>query len=550
MKRYKIIIAYIVCAFCLSITTQAQTKKVIYEYDNLNRLTKVTYSNGVEITYTYDVMGNRTQKQVIVHQWLGLLSENWHDPNNWSTGVIPDASTSVSILAGAPHMPLVTGSAVVKDLTIHSGATVTLADNSNFSMHGHLENQGTFVPNESTVIFEGSLQQVIVGDADFYNLHLNNTKNLSLEDALNIQVAQELNFLSGKFILEEGNLHIGDNASIVGYNENSYIQTEGTGALYQKVGNTDVVFPVGTRENYNPATLNNIGTVDTFKVSVREGILTEGYTGSPIGAYHIDKTWFIEEENIGFSDLTLTLQWHSNDELTGFNNSHNSVLHWHSSNWNFGTFSTATDLGNGYYSQNITGVNSFSPFSVGDPTNIALSQYIIYFSGEQEGNTNKLFWAFANSQNIAKYILQKSSNAQDFQSIYEKEMTEQIVPEYQFLDKQSSLERDYYRLEIHTKEGKIEYSEIITIDRDFEKLVKIYPNPTQGSVFIELPPLSENIQVNLFDVKGKIVYQESIGGLGDNRILELNLNQQDNGSYILKIILGNTIINRKVVLKR
>jgi YD repeat-containing protein len=31
-----------------------------YTYDNLGRLTKVTYSNGVVITYTYDAAGNRT----------------------------------------------------------------------------------------------------------------------------------------------------------------------------------------------------------------------------------------------------------------------------------------------------------------------------------------------------------------------------------------------------------------------------------------------------------------------------------------------------------
>ena len=30
------------------------------EYDSLGRLTKVTYSNGVVVTYVYDAAGNRT----------------------------------------------------------------------------------------------------------------------------------------------------------------------------------------------------------------------------------------------------------------------------------------------------------------------------------------------------------------------------------------------------------------------------------------------------------------------------------------------------------
>jgi YD repeat-containing protein len=35
---------------------------VSYQYDALHRLTKVTYDNGVEITYDYDAVGNRTAR--------------------------------------------------------------------------------------------------------------------------------------------------------------------------------------------------------------------------------------------------------------------------------------------------------------------------------------------------------------------------------------------------------------------------------------------------------------------------------------------------------
>lgn len=35
-----------------------------YEYDSLNRLTKVTYADGAQILYYYDANGNRTSKLV------------------------------------------------------------------------------------------------------------------------------------------------------------------------------------------------------------------------------------------------------------------------------------------------------------------------------------------------------------------------------------------------------------------------------------------------------------------------------------------------------
>lgn len=36
-----------------------------YEYDNLHRLTRVTYPSGSQIIYEYDAVGNRTSKLVV-----------------------------------------------------------------------------------------------------------------------------------------------------------------------------------------------------------------------------------------------------------------------------------------------------------------------------------------------------------------------------------------------------------------------------------------------------------------------------------------------------
>ena len=57
MKR---IIYYTISLMFVSLQTFAQT----YTYDNLNRLTKVTYGNGVSVAYDYDALGNRTAKTV------------------------------------------------------------------------------------------------------------------------------------------------------------------------------------------------------------------------------------------------------------------------------------------------------------------------------------------------------------------------------------------------------------------------------------------------------------------------------------------------------
>lgn len=59
MKR----ILYTLAIVFVSLQTFAQSKTK-YEYDELNRLTKVTYSSGAVVTYTYDDLGNRKTKTV------------------------------------------------------------------------------------------------------------------------------------------------------------------------------------------------------------------------------------------------------------------------------------------------------------------------------------------------------------------------------------------------------------------------------------------------------------------------------------------------------
>ena len=59
-----------------------------YEYDNLNRLTKVTYANGAVVEYEYDALGRRLSKNVAGTQstttHTQAMSNGW---NWWSTYV-------------------------------------------------------------------------------------------------------------------------------------------------------------------------------------------------------------------------------------------------------------------------------------------------------------------------------------------------------------------------------------------------------------------------------------------------------------------------------
>lgn len=77
--------------------------------------------------------------------WLGTTSSVWADATNWSSGQVPDAATDVLIPAGPNSPSASTVHPQARDLTIESGATLTLSSNVDLTLNGDLWIQGALV---------------------------------------------------------------------------------------------------------------------------------------------------------------------------------------------------------------------------------------------------------------------------------------------------------------------------------------------------------------------------------------------------------------------
>ena len=110
IKRFDIIICLVVLILFSEATMAFATT---YNYDNLHRLTRVVYGNGTVITYTYDEVGNRTQRVSTLQadtsidgsvnfQDFAILAYRWLEtecgyPDEWCEGADIDWSTGVGI---------------------------------------------------------------------------------------------------------------------------------------------------------------------------------------------------------------------------------------------------------------------------------------------------------------------------------------------------------------------------------------------------------------------------------------------------------------------
>ena len=221
---------------------------------------------------------------------------SWNAPANWNTGVVPLSSEDTRVPAGS-------------DVEISSATSAR-----NLALNAPLH------------IVSGSLN--LAG-----NLNLNS-----------------------KITLNGNNLNLkGNSSQITNGNSTNYIVTNGTGTINVENLNSargTVNLPIGTATYYNPVSIANNGTSDTFSARVSDGI-----ANTTNGA--VNATWEISEANVGGSNVSLTLGWNTSQQNAAFDSASAKVGHYLNGNW--------TEENSGAVSNNsitATGISSFSPFAV------------------------------------------------------------------------------------------------------------------------------------------------------------------------------------------
>ncbi len=191
-------------------------------------------------------------------QWTGNVSSDWLVGGNWCSGTVPLSTTNVVIAAGAANMPVISGTAVCKNLTINAGATLTTALTGTLSIGGTLANNGN-MSNNGTTSFNGtSGQQTFSGVTSFNNITLNNSSGLLLPNGITVNG----NLLITTGILTANNFNISVNGNWTN-NASTAALTAGTGTVTfsgsaaQSIGGT-------SSTTFNNLTIDNTASIVTL----------------------------------------------------------------------------------------------------------------------------------------------------------------------------------------------------------------------------------------------------------------------------------------------
>lgn len=510
--------------------------------------------------------------------WTGTTDGNWFTASNWSNGV-PTDSSNVIFNAGAVTYPTTNNNyynystnkwANCGFLQINTGVNILLG--SGILVNGILQNNGTITyfynisggggnySMWSTNVSNGNIignGTIIINTVDgmYYNLYRTDKNKIKINlfnstDKIYFSDCYTVN----SFNIQKGNLDFSSTSTPYLYVDSLIEFTSPSRMLSGNITsrampNIPVIFPLGDATNLQPATV-------TIQNATQEHFLSASFSNTITGSAPNASTCIVNGQGIAstlnggmwtitaLTPLQSGAYYTANFKLKGSTNaiaaSRYALLKRNnsSSNWEVaGTYQPAMDSAS-YAVSSATNITSFSDFAIGIANGVLPFQSI-KLSVLKQNNIHQLSWNIIATDGD-KIEIQKSNNGISFSTIH----TQNFVARNFYADA-ISVGKNYYRLKVIDKAGNYSYSNIVMIDDKGRDDVQVYPT-IFTSYFTVQNNNNNNLELQLFDVAGKLVLQKTLIQ-GTNIINTETLSKQ---TYYYQIKNNNSIVNTGKLIKQ
>jgi len=427
------------------------------------------------------------------------------------------------------------------------------------NLKGNFTNDGTFdAINGGKVTMNGTSAQTIGGTttATFYDLVINNSSDVTLNKA--DSVSNSLALTSGDIKTTSTNiLTLLSAATVSGGSNSSHVD-----GPMQKVSTASTLFqfPTGEEGFYKPVGVTpSTANKHLFKAQAWNDSPTEGgYSENSITSGEMNNVssleyWDVDRITTGTynSDAaTVRLYWGDSSEVDAVT-SDLVVAHWNGTKWD-SLGQTAIDGTNKWVE--VSGVNSFSPFTLGSKSsgNNPLPVELLYFKAEPKGTQVKLSWETASELNNDYFTVEHSRDAVNFEpviTISGSGYSNNNI-EYNTFDESPFTGTSYYRLKQTDYDGQFEYSDIEPVQFELSdqfKLIGICPNPVSDHANIRISSTkSDKIKILLYDSKGDRVFKQTFNVIEGMNKINLDLLTLNAGYYYLALEHDNGVQNSKL----
>jgi hypothetical protein len=213
---------------------------------------------------------------------------------------------------------------------------------------------------------------------------------------------------------------------------------------------------------------------------------------------------------------------------------------------------------NGYVGQPIIWNNllymQYASVPYGNAGNLAsfdgssLPVKLVSFTAQAAGSSSFLTWQTANEIDNAYFEVERSADSKSFTGIgkVQGHGNADFNEKYVFTDNSPLNGVNYYRLKQVDVNGNYSYSGILSVD--FEgatALFKAFPNPAVNSVNITLPSVAGTSVIQIFDMNGKEMMEETISA--NTNTHSLDVSKLSAGAYQMILIQGGEKQTMKLV---
>lgn len=166
---------------------------------------------------------------------------------------------------------------------------------------------------------------------------------------------------------------------------------------------------------------------------------------------------------------------------------------------------------------------------------------LLSFTGNEVQGTIHLNWTINPGIQLTQFELERSTDATYFDSIatFQGGKTN-----YQFIDPNNDLTstRYFYRLKMTVPDGKISYSNIVTIRIPAHMFISLYPNPANHIITVT-GSFGKGI-ISIINSTGQTVLSVN----SNTPPVNLDVSLLPPGLYVLRFIDPSTIINKKLLI--
>lgn len=439
------------------------------------------------------------------------------------------------------------GQAGTAKATLTGSGQLWLEDSGHIFQDLHASRNSIIFQNGARVVFAQANTQYLPVGIIFPDVSIRGGGNKRLQGDL--QINGTLRLEGGFLTLDDYDLTLSSGGHIIGGSPLSYVKTNGAGVLKRRVGSSLTSFPIGN-SSYNPCKLLNTLAAgsDWYGIRVMDAFLDEGEQGQAVVSEAIDRSWIMEEEVNGGSDLYIELQWNQADELAGFERENCYVTQWLNGGWQPVPADPAS--GNGPYRQQLEEVEEVSVFSV--KSSAILPIELSYFRAHTTLEGILLSWQTQVEENNDYMAIERSRDGVDFQEIgrVDGQGNSYLQQNYEYKDRYPKAGVNYYRLRQVDFDGTTAFHQMVSASwQPPAEEILLYPTVANYELHLSWNfSLAESMTIQVYDHSGKLLQKETLAAA--NNQWNFPTSSLANGLYYIRYEFGGQVKTQRFLVNR